>query len=168
MSKKILVAYATHAGSTAEIADAVGKKLAQGGAMVDVLSIKNINRLAGYQAVVLGSAVRAGKVLPEILTFVKAHKSELQKLPVAYFAVGMTLREDTPEKRKTVDAYLDPLRAEISPVDVGLFAGKMDYSKIGFIEKLIIKYIIKVPEGDSRNWQEINNWAEKLLPKLTG
>jgi hypothetical protein len=32
----------------------------------------------------------------------------------------------------------------------------------------IIPIEIKVPEGDSCNWQEINNWAEKLLPKLTG
>jgi menaquinone-dependent protoporphyrinogen oxidase len=116
----------------------------------------------------LGSAIRAGKVLTEIFDFVEAHKSELHKLPVAYFVVGMTLREDTPEKRKTVDAYVDPLRALIAPVDVGLFAGKMDYSKFGFFEKFIIKNMIKVPEGDLRNWPAINNWAEKLLPKLTG
>jgi menaquinone-dependent protoporphyrinogen oxidase len=167
MSPKILVAYGTRAGSSAEVADAVGKKLAQGGAAVDVMSVKNVNDLNGYSAVVLGSAIRAGKVLPEILDFVKAHKGDLHKLPVAYFVVGMTLRDDTPEKRKTVDAYLDPLRAEIIPVDVGLFAGKMDYSKLGFSEKFIIKNIIKVPEGDLRNWQEINNWAAKLLPKLT-
>jgi menaquinone-dependent protoporphyrinogen oxidase len=168
MSKKILVAYGTRAGSTAEVADAVGKKLAQGGAIVDVKSVKNVHDINGYQAIVLGSAIRAGHVLPEILDFVKQHKSDLQKLPVAYFVVGMTLREDTPEKRKIVNAYLDPLRAEITTVDVGLFAGKMDYSKLGFFEKFIIKNMIKVPEGDLRNWPEINNWAEKLLPKLTG
>jgi flavodoxin len=111
VSRKILVAYGTRAGSTAEIADAVGKKLVSGGAEVDVMSVKNVQNINGYQAVVLGSAIRAGKVLPEILAFVKEHKSELQKKPVAYFVVGMTLREDTSEKRKTVDAYLDPLRA---------------------------------------------------------
>jgi menaquinone-dependent protoporphyrinogen oxidase len=168
MTAKILVAYGTRAGSTAEVADAVGKKLAQGGVAVDVKPVKSINNLSGYSAVVLGSAVRAGKLLPEITEFVKAHKEELRKLPVAYFVVGMTLREDTPEKRKVVDAYLDPLRAEVTPVDSGLFAGKMDYSKLGFFETFIIKNVVKVPEGDLRNWQEINNWAEKLLPKLVG
>jgi menaquinone-dependent protoporphyrinogen oxidase len=166
MTTKILVAYGTRAGSTAEVADAVGKKLAQGGVAVDVRPVKSINNLSGYSAVVLGSAVRAGKILPEVTDFVKAHKEELRKRPVAYFVAGMTLREDTPEKRKIVDAYLDPLRAEVAPVDAGLFAGKMDYSKLGFFERIIIKNMIKTPEGDLRNWPEINNWAEKLLPKL--
>jgi menaquinone-dependent protoporphyrinogen oxidase len=166
MTKKILVAYGTRAGSTAEVADAIGKKLASGGVAVDVKPVKKIQNLNGYQAVVLGSAVRAGKLLPEVTAFVKAHKEEFRKLPIAYFVVGMTLREDTPEKRKIVNTYLDPLRAEVTPVDTGLFAGKMDYSKLGFFEKFIVKNIVKVPEGDLRNWQEINNWAEKLLPKL--
>jgi menaquinone-dependent protoporphyrinogen oxidase len=166
MTKKILVAYGTRAGSTAEVADAIGKKLALGGVAVDVKPVQRIQSLNGYQAVVLGSAIRAGKLLPEVRDFFKAHKEEFRKLPVAYFVVCMTLREDTPEKRKIVNAYLDPLRAEITPIDAGLFAGKMDYSKLGFSEKFIIKNVVKVPEGDLRNWQEINNWAEQLLPKL--
>jgi menaquinone-dependent protoporphyrinogen oxidase len=168
MNGKILVAYGTRAGSTAEVADAIGKKLAEDGVAVDVRPVKNIKNLSGYRAVVLGSAIRAGKLLPEVKSFVKTHKEELQKLPVAYFVVGMTLREDTPEKRKIVNAYLDPLRVEVTPVDAGLFAGKMDYSKLGFFEKFIIKNIIKTPEGDLRNWQEINNWAQRLLSKLVG
>lgn len=167
-SSKILVAYATRAGSTAEVADAIAKKLAQGGVTVDVLSVKDVRTLNGYRAVVLGSAIRADKVLPEISSFVKANKKELQKMPTAYFVVCMTLREDTPEKRKKADSYLDPLRAEIKPVDIGLFAGKMNYSKLSFTEKIIIKNVVKVPEGDFRNWPEINSWAEKLLPKLIG
>ena len=73
----------TRAGSTAEVADAVGKKLAQGGAMVDVMSVKNVHDLNGYQAVVLGSAIRAGKVLPEIFDFVKAYKSDLHKVLIS-------------------------------------------------------------------------------------
>jgi menaquinone-dependent protoporphyrinogen oxidase len=166
MSPKILVAYSSRTGSTAEVADAIGKKLAQGGTTVDVMSVKDVRSLNGYRAVVLGSAIRADKILPEISSFVKANKNELQKVPVAYFIVCMTLREDTPEKRKKADAYLDPLRAEIKPVDAGLFAGKMDYSKLSFIEKLIIKNIVKVTEGDFRNWPEINGWAETLRPKL--
>ncbi len=168
MTGKILVAYGTRAGSTAEVADVIGKKLAQGGCAVDVRAVKRVNNLNGYQAIVLGSAIRAGKILPEVTAFVKAHKEELRKLPVAYFVVGMTLREDTPEKRKIVRAYLDPLCAEVAPLETGLFAGKMDYSRLGFVEKMIVKNMVKVPEGDLRNWQEINNWAQKLLPKICG
>lgn len=115
---------------------------------------------------VLGSAIRAGNLLPEITGFVHTHKDELRKVPTAYFIVCMVLRENTEEKRKTANSYLDPLRTEVTPVDVGLFTGKMDYSKLSFLETFIIKYIVKMPEGDLRDWKQINDWAANLLPKL--
>ena len=166
VSPRILVAYATRAGSTAEVADAIGKNLAQKGAMVDVQHLKNVQTLNGYQAVVLGSAIRRGAILPELTAFVKTYKDELGKIPTAYFIVCMIAREDTEKNRKTADSYIDPLRAEVVPVDAGIFAGKLDYSKLSFIETIIIKYIIGTPEDDLRDWQKINDWAENLSPKL--
>jgi menaquinone-dependent protoporphyrinogen oxidase len=164
---KILVAYATRTGSTAEIADAIGKKLAEGGAWVDVMPVEKVQSPEGYSAVVLGSAVRAGNILPEMNDFVHNHKDELREMPVAYFAVCMVLRENTPENQDKANAYLKSLREEVTPVDSAAFAGKMDYSRLTFFEKLVIKYIIRVPECDLRDWQQINNWAAGLLPKLT-
>jgi menaquinone-dependent protoporphyrinogen oxidase len=166
-SAKILVAYATRAGSTAEIADAIGKKLAEGGTGVDVMPVEKVQSIEGYKAVVMGSAVRAGNLLPEMTDFVRSHKDELRKMPVAYFAVCMVLRENTLKNRDKANAYLDSLRKEAAPVDTAVFTGKMDYSRLMFFEKFVIKYIIKVPECDLRDWQQINNWAADLLPKLT-
>ncbi|MBN1474034.1 MAG: flavodoxin domain-containing protein [Syntrophaceae bacterium] len=163
---KILVVYATRAGSTAEVADAIGKKLAQSGVAVDVKPLRNVQTLNGYQAVVLGSAIRRCAVLPELTDFVKTYKDELSKIPTADFIVCMIVREDTEKNRKTAVSYLDPLRAEVVPVDTGIFAGKLDYSKLGFIDAIIIKYFIGTPEGDLRDWQKINDWAADLLPKL--
>jgi menaquinone-dependent protoporphyrinogen oxidase len=166
IAPRILVAYATRAGSTAEVAEAIGKKLAQSGAVVDVKPIKKIQSIEGYQGVVLGSAIRRGAVLPELTDFVKAYKNELLKIPTAYFIVCMILREDTEENRKKANGYLDELRVEVTPVDVALFTGKLDYSKLDFIETIIIKYIIGTPEGDLRDWKQINDWAVNLPPKL--
>jgi menaquinone-dependent protoporphyrinogen oxidase len=166
MAKKILVAYGSRAGSTAEIADVIGKTLAAGGAVVDVKSVKDVQDIKIYQAIVLGSAIRKGQVLPEVTDFVQAHKTELKKLPVAYFIVCMTLKENTEEKRKIANAYLDPLRTMINPVATGFFAGKMDYSSLDFISKVIVKYFVKTPEGDYRDWTFIKSWATHLLPKL--
>ncbi len=53
---KILVAYATRAGSTAQIAQKIGQILAAQGAAVDVLPLKNVTDLNAYRAAVLGSA----------------------------------------------------------------------------------------------------------------
>src|SRR4030042_1357710 len=166
LAPTILVAYATRAGSTAEVADAIGKKLAQKGAMVDVKHLKNVQTLNGYQAVVLGSAIRRGAVLPEVMDFIKTYKEELRKLPVACFIVCMILRENTEENRKKAASYLDPLRAEVALLYTGMFAGKLDYSKLNFVDAFVVEHIIGTPEGDLRDWQKINNWAENLSSKL--
>ena len=69
MSKKILVTYATQGGSTAGIAEAVGKTMAEAGAQVDVRPIQSVSDLRSYQAVVVGSAIHSGKWLPEATKF---------------------------------------------------------------------------------------------------
>src|SRR4030042_3685567 len=166
VSPRILVAYATRAGSTAEVADAIGKKLAQKGAGVDVKPLKNVQTLNGYQAVVLGSVIRRGAVLPEVMDFIKTYKEELRKLPVACFIVCMILRENTEENREKAASYLDPLRAEVALLYTGMFAGKLDYSKLNFVDAFVVEHIIGTPEGDLRDWQKINNWAENLSSKL--
>ncbi len=166
LAPRILVAYATRAGSTAEVADAIGKKLAAGGALVDVKPVEKVQSIDGYLGVVLGSAIRRGAVLPEVTDFVKSHKDELGKIPVAYFIVCMILRENTEESRKKAASYLDSLRAEVNAVDTGMFAGKLDYSKLNFVDAFVVEHIIDTPEGDLRDWQKINDWAANLLPKL--
>ncbi|MBN2402429.1 MAG: flavodoxin domain-containing protein [Spirochaetes bacterium] len=165
-SGKILVAYASLAGSTAEVADFIGRILSDNGAVVDVKPLKEVGDPAGYSAVVLGSAIRRGKVLQEVMDFIKANKPKLENIPVSYFIVCMTLKEKSEENYKKADAYLDPLRAEIKPVDSGLFGGKVDFSKLDFMEEMIIKYFIKESEGDYRDWDAIKTWAIELLPKL--
>jgi menaquinone-dependent protoporphyrinogen oxidase len=168
MAEKILVVYATRAGSTAEVADFIGKTLAKRGAGVDVRPVKNVKSLDGYTAVVAGSGIRAGRVYSEITDFVKSHKNDLDKIPTAFFIVNMTLKDDTPENRKIVDAYLAPLRAEVQPVDVGLFAGTMKYARLGFFARFAVTRMVKTPEGDFRDWNAIEAWANALAPKLQG
>ena len=45
----------------------------------------------------------------------------------------------------------------VQPVDLGFFAGVLDYSKLNIIYRTIMKSKMKdkgVPEGDFRNWGE--------------
>lgn len=166
MAKSILVAYGSWAGSTAEVADFVGRTLAEGGARVDVKPVDSVKSLDSYAAIVIGSAIRVGKVKPEVMDFVKGHASEIKKIPAAFFVVCMTMKDDTPENRRTVNAYLDPLREVLGPFDAGLFAGKMDYAKLGFFARMAVQYFVKVPQGDFRNWEAIGAWARSVYPKL--
>ena len=61
MKNQILVAYATKYGATKEIAEKIGQVLRQAGLRVEVLPAAQVDTLAPYQAVVLGSAVYAGR-----------------------------------------------------------------------------------------------------------
>jgi menaquinone-dependent protoporphyrinogen oxidase len=162
---KILVTYASKAGSTGEVAEAVAKVFCDAGATVDVRPVKEVSDLSGYQAVVVGSAIRMGAWLSEATSFVKTHKATLSQMPVAYFQVCEAVKKNTDEARKTAGAYLDPVRALLEPAAVGLFAGKMDFGKLSWLDRNIAKVTGSV-EGDWRNWEAIRAWAEEIRPTL--
>lgn len=164
MNDKILVAYATAAGSTGEVAEAVGKALSDGGAAVDVRQAKEVADVSGYRAVVLGTGIRAGQVYQEAATFVETHQQALSQVPVAYFVVCSTMEEDTEESRATASGYLDQLREKapaVEAVDKGLFAGAVNLKKLPLPLRLILK-AMKKSEGDWRDWEAIRAWATNL------
>jgi len=165
MKNKILVAYASRAGSTGEVARVIGKTLGESGAAVEVKPIKNVTSLIGYDAVVVGSAIRMGKWLPEAVDFVKTNQSLLQEVPTAFFTVCLTLHEDTKENRATVAAYTEPVRALRQPDQEAFFAGVMDYSYLSFFARLMAKWV-KAPQGDWRDWTAIQRWARELQTTL--
>ena len=163
---KILVTYATRAGSTLEVAALVAAALRTAGATVDVKYVRAVHELSGYDAVVIGSAIRMGQWLPEAVEFVKANRETLSHIPMAYFLVSGFLRKDTPEMRQRALAYLDPVRKILEPVSIGLFAGKMDYSTMDWTDRSIAE-AVSSSEGDWRNWQAIRSWAHDLLPAFS-
>ncbi len=162
---KILVTYATRAGSTFEVAARVAEVLRAAGATVDVKYVTAVHELEGYDAVVVGSSIRMGRWLPEAVAFVQAHRETLSHIPTAYFLVSGFLREDTPEMQRKVLAYLDPVRKILEPTSIGMFAGKMDYSKVDWLDRSIAE-AVSSSEGDWRSWEAIRGWAHDLQPTL--
>lgn len=169
---KILIAYASYCGSTGGVAEAVAQTFCQKGAAVDVRLAKEIGDISPYQAVVVGSAVRSSSWWPEAVEFVTRHEQSLSRLPVAYFLTCLALYKETPAARKTAMGYFNPaLQAapKVKPVDFGCFAGVLDYGKMNFIYRRIMKSKMTkrgVPEGDFRDWPAIKAWAEGLESKL--
>ncbi len=162
MDKRILIAYATKAGSTAEIAARVGEVLRRRGpGVVEVLPVGQVESLEPYSAVVLGSAIRMGRLLPEAMDFLDTHQEALRKLPFSVFIVCWTIKDTDPESVKIVRAYLDPVRALVTPDREGIFAGVLDLKTLGWKERLLLKFM-KVQQGDFRKWDEIEAWAEEL------
>jgi menaquinone-dependent protoporphyrinogen oxidase len=167
---KVLIAYATRCGSTGGVAEAIGETLRRAGAPVDVRLIGDVNDLGPYRSVVVGSAVRMGRWLPEAVDFVEKHRDRLGRVPTAYFVVCASMKEDTPENRGKVFAYLDPVRKgapQIHTANTGLFAGAVDFSKLSFIYRSALKAKGST-EGDFRNWGAIKTWAGDVAPALLG
>jgi menaquinone-dependent protoporphyrinogen oxidase len=167
MSQRILVAYASRAGSTAEVAETIGEVLRGGGAEVDVRRVQDVRSLAGYDALVLGSAIWVGKPLPEAMRFATAQQDALAALPVAYFILCDRLMEDTPANLATARGYVAPLEKIKQPVSLGLFAGRKDFSTVHPFLRWVVKNVMKMPEGDWRDWGQIRGWAAALGPQLT-
>jgi menaquinone-dependent protoporphyrinogen oxidase len=171
MVNKILVTYASRAGSTAGVAEAIGKTLAEGGTQVDVLAMQDVHDLAPYRAVVAGSAIQNKQWLPEAMQFIKTHQADLAQKPFAAFLVCMTLAmKNADQYRRFVADFLQPVRLLDKPVSEGLFAGVLDIRKVPSASDRL-KFRLSVlfgvwSEGDHRDWNAIRSWAESLLPLL--
>lgn len=164
-AKRILIAYASKYGSTAGVADAMGKELCGRELSADVLQIGNVKNLASYQAVALGSAIYRGRWMPEAVDFLKKNREALRRIPVAYFLVCMTLARPSEKDHAEALSYLDPvLKAvpEIRPVAIGAFAGAVDYGNLSWVTQEVLRSK-GTPEGDFRDWDAIRAWARERL-----
>lgn len=167
MEDKVLVAYATKYGATAEIAEKIGQVLRQAGLQADVLPVKRVHDLTPYKAVILGSAVYIGKWRSEAVKFLKANEKALAERPVWMFSSGPTGEGNAvellqgwrfPEAQK-------PIVERIQPRDIAVFHGNVNINKLNFIEKSMIKNI-KALFGDFRNWDAITSWAISVADNL--
>lgn len=169
---KFLVAYASRCGSTGGVAEAIGKSLCHNGAIVDVRLINAVTDLASYEAVVVGSAIRSDGWLAEAAAFVDKNRQLMARIPVAYFLTCLTMSRPSKKSRDKTRSYLNPVITsvpEVTPVDIGLFAGVLDYGKLPFHIGMVMKIKMSskgVSEGDYRDWRAIRHWAEGLRPKF--
>jgi len=193
--RRILVTYATNAGSTAEVARAVGHGLGKDGAQVEVRPIEAVTAVTCYDAVVVGAPMIFGWHR-EARAFLKEHQDDLGRLPVAYFMVALSLTEhdeDTyagarifqdgtlakppsnparlsfRERFTSVANYVQPAlesAPEATPVSIGFFNGTMDYGSLNLFERIFVRVVFGAAEGDFRNWDAIEMWSEDVSAEL--
>lgn len=172
MSTKILVTYASRSGSTVGVAQTIARTLVEQGIPVEVLPMKEVHDLTPYGAVVAGSAIQSHLWLPEAMEFIRTHQAQLQQKPFAAFLVCMALAMNTTpsqqQKQAEIGTWLAPVRALVTPISEGLFAGELNISRLpSFSERLQCRLSVLLgewKEGDYRDWDAIRAWAQALAP----
>jgi menaquinone-dependent protoporphyrinogen oxidase len=189
--KRILVTYATMAGSTAEVAQAVAEEIARSDVQVDVLPLGEVKSLAGYDGVVVGGPMIMGWHR-QAIAFLKKHRPALQRMPLALFVMAISLTQTGEtnvggvpisvddklakppaqpgrlrfrERYARLSNYVQPILTAVRPVrpvSVGVFGGRLEYGRLPWWAVLFVMLIIQAPAGDRRNWTAIRAWAAGL------
>jgi menaquinone-dependent protoporphyrinogen oxidase len=159
---KVLVTAASKYGSTAEIAVAIAEALGERGVDATAIPPEEVGSLDEFDAVVLGSAVYAGRWLKAAKELIERSAEDLARRPVWLFSSG---------------PIGDPPKPEEEPVDVvdvmgstkarehRVFAGELQKKRLSFGDKAIAT-AFRAQEGDFREWAEIREWATGIADAL--
>jgi len=167
MAAKIIVAFATKYGSTAQMAERIGQVIRDTGLNVDVSPVHRVRDLDEYSAVVLGSAVYIGQWRREAAGFLKTNEKVLAGMPVWLFSSGPTGKGDPSALLEgwRFPKALQPIADRIRPRDIALFHGALDINKLGFVEKWMVNNV-KAAFGDFRDWDAITAWAAGIADEV--
>jgi len=163
----VLVTAASAHGATAEIAEAIGKTLAEYGFAATVIPPGEVSDVDGYDAVILGSAVYTGHWLDAATDLAKRCRSGLATRPVWLFSSGPVGK---PTGKLTQAMANDPvelpaIRVATRARDHQMFAGKLDCKSQSMIQRTVLLAFPGL-NGDFRDWDKIRQWADGIAQQL--
>lgn len=158
----MLVAVSSKHGSTNEIADCIGGVLTRRGLECAVAAAEDVGDLSGFDAIVLGSAIYAGRWRKEGRELAGRIQT-LDRRPLIWLFSSGPLGDPPLPEEDPIDA--PSLIEQTGAIEHRVFAGSLDKSTLGFAEKAIVS-TIHAPEGDFRDWEEIESWAESVADRV--
>jgi menaquinone-dependent protoporphyrinogen oxidase len=154
---RALVTYASKHGSTREVAERVAEVMRGAGFAVDVMPAANVGHLRGYDTVVLGGALYAGRLHKDARRFLARHREALAVRSVAVFAMGPATNEpsDLAGSRAQLDRALAKV-PDLEPISVAIFGGVIDPDTLRFPFN-------RMPASDARDWAAIEAWVATVM-----
>jgi menaquinone-dependent protoporphyrinogen oxidase len=168
----LLVAYASDHGSTQGVAERLACRLRIRGIEAQARSVTAVESVAGYDGVVLGSAVHGGSWLAEATWFADRNAADLRRRPTWLFSVSTVGDEESMYPRRVakrlrreptgLPALRDTLRCRGHRSFAGAIA-RSDWPSIGrlFFRAVGGRY------GDHRTWPPIDAWADAIAEQLS-
>ncbi|MBS1806016.1 MAG: flavodoxin domain-containing protein [Acidobacteria bacterium] len=173
MRTQVLIAYCTRSGSTAEVAEAIGKSVNGAGMSAQVKAIADVESIPTGTEVVLGTAIYIGHFPKEFHRFLTRFESELSNVRPWVFVLGPTEKE-----RKQFAAAEEQARRELGkhptlrPSDMRVLGGRFDPTHLNLpfpmnlIQMLPANPMRKLPASDIRDWDWIHRWAEAIAEEI--
>ncbi len=164
MKPRVLVTAASRHNGTREIAEAIAAGVAERGIAAEARAIEDVTDVGDYGAVVLGSAVYMNRWLGEARRFAQVHASELCMKPVWLFSSGPLGSADhliPPGEPADVPVVERLTRA----VGHRTFGGRLEMKHLRFNERAAVR-TIHAPEGDGRDWADVDRFAGEIAEEL--
>lgn len=162
---RILIVYSTTDGHTLKICERLRQVIEASGAEVAVVPVEEAGGvdLGAFDKLVVGASIRRGRHSKALHDFVDARADELAARPNAFFSVNIVARKpdkNRPESNPYLRKFLEGVRWR--PRLLAVFAGKLDYPRYGFLDRLMIRFIMLITGGptDPRAVVEFTDWSE--------
>ena len=164
---RVLVVYASADGSTAEVADRIADCMTRNGIEVSCVPVGDAADLAGFDAVVLGSAIHARQWLEEATSFLYTHREALRRQPLYTFSVGMpdALPRFVRRLARTEESAIVLGLGDVQPADHRLFSGVVKPSQFPLASRVFLR-LAGGHYGDFRDWAAIEGWAAEIAGHL--
>jgi len=162
---KILILYSTIDGQTKKICQKIQSVAEQHDHEVKLVSIDDtfLEDFGGFDKIVIGASIRYGKYNKKVFDFVARNEDLLEDKVSAFFSVNVVARKpgkNEPGNNPYLIKFLE--RVSWMPDEVAVFAGKIDYQKYDFLDRLVIRLIMYITKGptDSKTVADFTNWEQ--------
>ena len=127
--------------------------------------------LASFDKIVLGASIRYGKHSSLIIDFIKKNEQILAMKSNAFFSVNVVARKPDKNQPET-NPYMQKFLKQISwqPKKLAVFAGKIDYPRYSFFDRLFIRLIMSMTNGPTNpkavveftDWQQVEAFGRLI------
>lgn len=169
----ILIVFSTTDGHTRRICERLQQIMERQGHPTTVVPLAQADALdlPAFGKIVIGASIRYGKHQPQVAQFIGRHQALLESKPNAFFSVNIVARK--PEKsRPDTNPYLIKFLRHITwtPKLTAVFAGKLDYPRYRFFDRLMIRLIMLITHGPTdpqaaiefTDWQQVEAFGRRV------
>lgn len=173
MKGKTALLYATVDGQTLKISNKLKEEFLKNKQELELFSIEDFSAdISNYDKVIIGASIRYGVHNEKVIHFINTRKNDLDKIKTAFFSVNLVARKpekNTPETNPYVIKFFKTINW--NPTLVEVFAGKLDYKKYPFFDRIMIQLIMWMTKGPTdpkseieyTDWNKVDNFAKKLI-----